>query len=109
MVLEVGVDLRLVVVVGAQQTSIGVAQVTQDELRAGDGGGGVACLIECCAGLGERGDRQRVPGGQALVVQPWSGAAFADLEQPGAYPGPRCIVGTLAAASSSTFNPGAGW
>ena len=70
MVLEVGVEPALAVLVGAQQASVGVAQIPQDELGAAARRVEVVLAPQRRAGLGQRGQHQRVPGGEALVVQP---------------------------------------
>ena len=69
-VLEVGVEAGVAVLVGAQQAAVVVAQRVEDELGAAAGRVEVVLAAEHGAGLGQGGDRQRVPGGQALVVEP---------------------------------------
>ena len=70
MVLEVGVEPRLAVLVGAQQVAVAVAHLGEDELGAGARRLEVVGAAEDGAGLGQGGDRQRVPGGEPLVVEP---------------------------------------
>ena len=67
-VLEVGVELRLAVLVAAKQAAVLVAQLGPDELGARDGRVEVVAARQHRAGLGKRGDHQRVPRRQALVV-----------------------------------------
>ena len=70
MVLEVGAEAPATAVVGAQQAPVGVAQVAQHELRARHGGVAVVVAAQDGARVGQRGDHQRVPRAQALVVEP---------------------------------------
>ena len=80
-VLEVGVEPRLAVLEGAQQAAPVVAQLAEDELGALARRLQVVVALEDRAGLGESGDRQRVPRGEALVVEPRADTPFAGLEQ----------------------------
>ena len=68
-VLQVGVELGLAVLPGAQQPPVGVAQRAEHELRTAGRRLHVVGALEHGAGLGQRGDHQGVPGGQALVVE----------------------------------------
>ena len=86
MVLQVGADLRLPVVVGAQQPALRVAHLAQQELRAPDGRLEIAGLLQRRAGVGECADHQRVPARQALVVKPGSRPIGAHLQQSRAHP-----------------------
>ena len=69
-VLEVGVQLRLAVLPAAQQPAVGVAHLVEHELGRGARGVEVVVAAEHRAGVGERRDHQRVPGGEPLVVEP---------------------------------------
>ena len=89
MVLEVGAEASPAVLPGAQQTSVGVAQRGKHELRALPRRVDVVRATQHRAGLGQRRDHQRVPRGQALVVEPRAHALgphrqqpLADLRQP---------------------------
>ena len=62
-VLQVGVEMGPAVLVGAQQAPVGVAQGAEHELGAAAGRLEVVLAPEHRAGLGQGGDRQRVPGG----------------------------------------------
>ena len=68
-VLQVCVELRLAVLVGAQEAAFGVAQGAQHELGAAARRVKVVLASQHRAGLGQGGDHQRVPGGEALVVE----------------------------------------
>src|ERR1035441_6005663 len=68
-VFEVGGQARRAVVVGPQQAPVAVAHLLPDELSGAERrlqGGRIA---EHGAGGGQRGDDQRVPGTQALVIE----------------------------------------
>ena len=95
-VLQVGVQLGLSVLVGAQQAPLPVAQLAQDEVRRIAGRVQEARLFQGRAGLGQGGDGQRVPGGQALVVQPGPDALSPGLVEPAADAGQ--VRGLLVAA-----------
>ena len=60
---------RLAVLVGPQQAPLGVAQLAEDEIGAARAPPRGSRRAERRAGLGQGGDHQRVPGGQALVVE----------------------------------------
>ena len=81
MVLEVGVEPRAAVLVGAQEPTVGVPQVAEDELGARDRRLDVVRAAQHGAGVGQRGDGERVPGGQPLVVEAGADAALARLPQ----------------------------
>ena len=92
MVLQIGVDLGLALAVRAQQPPALIAQVALHEPLAPARGvqqrlgqGGVLALDrfarERRRGVGQRGDHERVPGGQALVVEARAHAGRAGLEQ----------------------------
>ncbi len=68
-VIEVCADPAVAVLPGAQQATLVVAQLRQQERRASDRGVDVVGALERRAGLGQRRDHQRVPRGQALVVE----------------------------------------
>ena len=84
MVLQVRGKPGAAVLPGAQQATLGVAQIAQHERRAVDRRLHVVGSPERGAGLGQRGDHQRVPRGQALVVQAGADPVRAGLEQPAA-------------------------
>ena len=69
MVLEVGVQLRLAVLPRAQQPPLGVARLVEQEARRAGRGVHVVVAFEHGAGLRERRDHERVPGGEPLVVE----------------------------------------
>ena len=58
-----------------------VTHLTLEELGAGDRGVEVPRLLQRSAGLREGADHQRVPAGQALVVERWAHALFARCQQ----------------------------
>ena len=68
-VLEVGVEAGAAVLVGAQQAALGVAHRSRTNSAQRAGGVEVVLAAEHRAGLGQGGDHQRVPGGEALVVE----------------------------------------
>ena len=82
MVLQVGGERRAAVLPGAQQFAIGVTQLIEQEGRACARRLHVVLALERRARVGERRHHQRVPGGQALVVEPGPGPPLAGLEQP---------------------------
>ena len=82
-VLEVGVEVGAALVVRAQEPPAVVAQVAQHELGGSDRGVAVVRLAEHGAGVGQRGDHQRVPRRQPLVVEPGSHAALAGGQEAG--------------------------
>src|SRR5829696_3491753 len=69
-VLEVGVEARLAVLGGAQEAPARVAHRTEDEVGARARRVEVARLPQYSPRVGERGDHERVPRAQALVVEP---------------------------------------
>src|SRR6478672_9348430 len=82
MVLEVGVEPRRSVLVGAEKSPVAVTKVGQDEVRAGGRGLDVVEALECRAGVRQRGYGERVPCSEALVVEPRSHAGLARSQQP---------------------------
>ena len=68
-VLEVGVELRLALLPGPQEVPLGVAHPGPDELRTRSCRVEVVGATEHRSGVGERGDRERVPGENPLVVE----------------------------------------
>src|SRR5829696_5585236 len=77
MVLEVGVETCVAVLPGAAQAALGVAHRLQDEARAGTRGIDVVLAAEGGARVGERGDHQRVPRADPLVVDTGPDPAIA--------------------------------
>ena len=69
-VLEIGVEPPAALLPGPQQPSIVAAKLVQDELRAPGRCLQVVVALQDGARLRESADRQRVPGGEALVVEP---------------------------------------
>ena len=82
MVLEVGVQLALAVLPAAQQPAILGAQLAEHEVRRRARGVEVVVPLEHRARVGERGDHQRVPGGQPLVVEARPDALGAHVVEP---------------------------
>ena len=62
-VLEVGVEVGAAVLVSAQEVAVGVARLAEEEAGALAGGVEVVIPSQHRAGVGQRRDRQRVPGG----------------------------------------------
>src|SRR5205823_7985968 len=90
-ILEVARDLRLPVVVDAQQLTALVAQLAEDELSAGerrleqrrrDPLVGVRRVAQERSGLRQGADHERVPRRQALAVEPRAHPLLARREQP---------------------------
>src|SRR5690242_7123282 len=75
-VFEEPADLRR-----SQKAAVGVTALSEQECPAGDRGIDVGTAAEGRAGVGQRGDHQRVPGGELLVVEPWSYARGTRSEQ----------------------------
>ena len=80
-VLEVAVELCGAVLEAPQQAPIAVAKIAQDEFRAPRCGLEIVRALQHGPRVGERGDHQRVPGGQPLVVQPRPDALRATVVQ----------------------------
>ena len=66
----------------AEHPAVLVPEVLPHEVRAADRGVHVGRLVEDPTGLGEGTDRERVPGGQDLVVEGGTHARLASFEQP---------------------------
>ena len=69
MVLQVAEELALAVLPGAQQAAVLVAQALPEETRPRSGGRYEVGALKDGAGIGEGGDRERVPRGDPLVVE----------------------------------------
>ena len=78
-VLEVGVEPALAVLPGAEQAARVVAHRLEDEAGAAAGGVEEVLAAERGAGVGERGDHQRVPGAEPLVVEAGAHPLLAPL------------------------------
>ena len=81
MVLEIGVEASLTVLPRTQQAPVRGSHVVKDEGRALNGGLHVVVSLEHGARLRQGGDHERVPGRQALVVEPGADAVGARLVQ----------------------------
>ena len=101
-ILEVGVEAPAAVLPGAQQPAVGVAQRAEHEVGGAGGGLEVVGSLEHRAGLGQRGDHQGVPGGQALVVEPRPDALRAHLVE-----APAPLVEALGRARAAHRDVGA--
>ena len=82
MVLEHRAQPRLAAVVGAQQPAVLVAHAGDEEVGAGDRRLAIDVVVEGRGGVGERGDHERVPARQPLVVEPRPHALGARLVEP---------------------------
>ena len=84
-VLQVAVELRLAVLPGAHQAKRAVRgpldHLSEDEVGAGRRGGKVILAPQRRPRLGERPGHQRVPGGEALVIQARALAGRTSLQQ----------------------------
>src|SRR5262249_6556613 len=67
--------------VRAVQPAVRAAHAPQDKVGGASGRRGVLRLFQDLRGLGERGDHQTVPRGQALLVAPRPDAPAAHLEE----------------------------